>query len=102
MIVGGCDPHRQGLSATTMLKDNNIWACGGSIPTTVWAAKAAAGFAMKVEVECQSEADADAAIEAGADVVMLDIFSSARVREASKNLKDRWDREKYLIEVRTG
>ncbi|KAK0344138.1 nicotinate-nucleotide diphosphorylase (carboxylating) [Friedmanniomyces endolithicus] len=102
MIVGGCDPHRQDLSAMTMLKDNHIWACGGSIPTAVKAAKAAAGFAVKVEVECQSEAEADKAIEAGADVVMLDNFSPAGVREASRNLKDRWGRGKYLIEVSGG
>ncbi|KAK0269495.1 nicotinate-nucleotide diphosphorylase (carboxylating) [Friedmanniomyces endolithicus] len=102
MIVGGCDPHRQDLSAMTMLKDNHIWACGGSIPTAVKAAKAAAGFAVKVEVECQSEAEADAAIEAGADVVMLDNFSPAGVREASRYLKERWGRGKYLIEVSGG
>jgi nicotinate-nucleotide pyrophosphorylase (carboxylating) len=72
MLVGGCDPHRQDLSAMTMLKDNHIWACGGSIPTAVAAAKASGGFAIKVEVECQSEEEANTAIEAGADVVMLD------------------------------
>jgi nicotinate-nucleotide pyrophosphorylase (carboxylating) len=102
MIVGGCDPHRQDLSAMTMLKDNHIWACGGSIPTAVKAAKAAAGFAVKVEVECQSEQEADQAIEAGADVVMLDNFTPAGVREASKNLKERWGRDRYLIEVSGG
>ncbi|EMD00246.1 hypothetical protein BAUCODRAFT_371024 [Baudoinia panamericana UAMH 10762] len=102
MLVGGCDPHRQDLSAMTMLKDNHIWACGGSIPTAVAAAKAAAGFAVKVEVECQSEEEADAAIKAGADVVMLDNFSPEGVRTASKNLKDRWGRGSYLIEVSGG
>lgn len=102
MIVGGCDPHRQDLSAMTMLKDNHIWACGGSIPTAVSAAKAAAGFAVKVEVECQSEEEADAAIKAGADVVMLDNFTPEGVRTASKNLKERWGRGKYLIEVSGG
>ncbi|KAK3068469.1 nicotinate-nucleotide diphosphorylase (carboxylating) [Teratosphaeriaceae sp. CCFEE 6253] len=103
MLVGGCDPHRQDLSAMTMLKDNHIWACGGSIPTAVAAAKAAGGFAVKVEVECQSEAEADAAIEAGADVVMLDNFTPEGVREASKSLKARWGRrDRYLIEVSGG
>ncbi|KAK3677361.1 nicotinate-nucleotide diphosphorylase (carboxylating) [Recurvomyces mirabilis] len=102
MLVGGCDPHRQDLSAMTMLKDNHIWACGGSIPTAVKAAKAAGGFAVKVEVECQSEQEADAAIEAGADVVMLDNFTPEGVRKASKSLKERWGRDRYLIEVSGG
>ncbi|WPH04273.1 Hypothetical protein R9X50_00716200 [Acrodontium crateriforme] len=105
MLVGGCDPHRHDLSAMTMLKDNHIWACGGSIPTAVAAAKAAGGFAIKVEVECQTEEEANTAIEAGADVVMLDNFTPEGVRVASKNLKNRWGRgrdAKALIEVSGG
>ena len=88
----------------TMLKDNHVWACG-SIPVAVAAAKAAAGFAVKVEVECQSEEEAEIAIEAGADVVMLDNFTPEGVRVAAKNLKDRWGRgarAKALIEVSGG
>lgn len=105
MLVGGCDPHRQDLSAMTMLKDNHVWACGGSIPSAVAAAKASAGFAVKVEVECQSEEEANTAIEAGADVVMLDNFTPDGVRIASKNLKDRWGRgvsQRALIEISGG
>ncbi|KAI7327582.1 nicotinate-nucleotide pyrophosphorylase [Hortaea werneckii] len=102
MLIGGCDPHRQDLSAMTMLKDNHIWACGGSIASAVAAAKAAAGFAVKVEVECQSEEEADTAIQAGADVVMLDNFTPAGVATASRNLKERWGRGKYLVEVSGG
>ncbi|KAI7521772.1 nicotinate-nucleotide pyrophosphorylase, partial [Hortaea werneckii] len=102
MLIGGCDPHRQDLSAMTMLKDNHIWACGGSIASAVAAAKAAAGFAVKVEVECQSEEEADTAIQAGADVVMLDNFTPAGVATASGNLKERWGRGKYLVEVSGG
>ncbi len=105
MLVGGCDPHRQDLSAMTMLKDNHIWACSGSIPTAVAAAKASAGFAVKVEVECQSEEEANTAIEAGADVVMLDNFTGDGVKVASKSLKDRWGRgtnARALIEVSGG
>lgn len=105
MLVGGCDPHRQDLSAMTMLKDNHIWACGGSIGTAVAAAKAGAGFAVKVEVECQSEDEANQAIEAGADVVMLDNFSPEDMKVAAKNIKDRYGRgrqSRALIEVSGG
>ena len=103
MLVGGVDAHRLDLSAMTMLKDNHIAACGGSIEKAVAAAKAAGGFAVKVEVECQSEADAERAIEAGADVVMLDNFEGDGVRAVSKGLKDRWrGRRDFLIEVSGG
>lgn len=109
MLVGGCDPHRFDLSAMTMLKDNHIWA-SGSITSAVHAAKAAGGFAVKVEVECQSESEADEAIAAGADVVMLDNFSGEGVKIAARNLKQKWSAEDrmgkggkgFLIEVSGG
>ena len=103
MLVGGCDPHRYDLSTMTMLKDNHIWACNGSITRAVHAAKAAGGFSIKVEVECQSEAEAVEAVHAGADVVMLDNFSGEGVKVAAKNLKERFKEEKvFLIEVSGG
>ncbi|KAL8951895.1 MAG: hypothetical protein Q9222_002170, partial [Ikaeria aurantiellina] len=58
LLVGGADPHRHDLSSMTMLKDNHIWACAGNITKAVHTAKAAGGFAIKVEVECQSEEEA--------------------------------------------
>jgi nicotinate-nucleotide pyrophosphorylase (carboxylating) len=60
---------------------------------------------VKVEVECQSEEEANTAIEAGADVVMLDNFTGDGVKVASKNLKDKWGRgnqARALIEVSGG
>lgn len=106
MLVGGVDPHRQDLSAMTMLKDNHIVAAG-SITNAVRAAKAAGGFAIKVEVECQSFEEADEAIAAGADVVMLDNFSPDGVKVAAAQLKDRWgrgsaDRKTFQVEVSGG
>ena len=85
-----------------MLKDNHVKAAG-SITRAVKAAKAAGGFAIKVEVECQSEEEADEAVEAGADVVMLDNFTGEGVKIAAKNLKERWrGRKKFLVEVSGG
>ena len=102
MLVGGCDAHRMDLSAMTMLKDNHI-AAAGSISRAVIAAKAAGGFAVKVEVECQSEEEADEAIEAGADVVMLDNFTGEGVKIAARSLKERWSgRKVFLLEVSGG
>jgi nicotinate-nucleotide pyrophosphorylase (carboxylating) len=100
ILVGGCDSHRIDLSQMTMLKDNHIWA-SGSITRAVRAAKAAGGFAVKVEVECQSVEEAHEAAEAGADVVMLDNFSSDGVRVAAREVKERWG-GKVLVEVSGG
>ena len=104
MLVGGIDAHRHDLSAMTMLKDNHIWACGGRISEAVKAAKAAGGFAVKVEVECQSEVEAEQAVRAGADVVMLDNFSPGECREVAGRLKRKLRGEGYafLIEVSGG
>lgn len=102
MLVGGCDPHRIDLSAMTMLKDNHVKAAG-SITRAVKAAQAAGGFAIKVEVECQSEEEADEAVEAGADVVMLDNFTGEGVRTAARTLKERWKgKREFLVEVSGG
>ena len=102
MLIGGCDPHRMDLSAMIMLKDNHV-AAAGSISKAVAAAKAAGGFAVKVEVECQSEEEADEAIDAGADVVMLDNFTSEGVKVVAKSLKDRWRNKKtFMVEVSGG
>ena len=106
MLVGGADPHRHDLSTMAMLKDNHVWACGGSITQAVKAAKAAGGFSIKVEVECQSEAEAKEAVEAGADVVMLDNFSGEEAGKAVRHLKEYFDglglRRDFLIEISGG
>lgn len=103
MLIGGCDPHRQDLSTMTMLKDNHIWASSNSITLAVHAAKAVGGFSIKVEVECQSEGEAAEAIEAGADMVMLDNFKGEEVKVVAKRLKERFGREgRFLIEVSGG
>ncbi|KAJ5377853.1 Nicotinate-nucleotide pyrophosphorylase [Penicillium cataractarum] len=120
ILVGGADPHRHDLSHMTMLKDNHVWACanngaaaGGktnpesiaaAIPKAVAAAKAAGGFATKVEVEVRSLEEADAAIGAGADVVMLDNFTPEGVRVAAKTLKESWAGKgrSFLVEVSGG
>ena len=101
MLVGGCDPHRHSLSTMTMLKDNHIAACG-SIKSAVHAAKAAGGFSIKVEVECQNEDEANEAIEAGADVVMLDNFEGVSVGAVAKRLKEKWGRGRFMVEVSGG
>ncbi|TGO54528.1 hypothetical protein BOTNAR_0265g00110 [Botryotinia narcissicola] len=102
MIVGGVDGHRHDLSSMTMLKDNHIWA-RGSITDAVKAAKAAGGFALKIEVEVDSEEGADEAIEAGADIIMLDNFSGDGLKVAAKSLRQRWaGKREFLLECSGG
>ncbi|KAJ2812741.1 nicotinate-nucleotide diphosphorylase (carboxylating) [Coemansia furcata] len=86
MEVGGADTHRMDLSTMVMLKDNHIWATG-SITNAVKSARSVAGFSIKIEVECQSENDAYEAIDAGADIVMLDNFTPDDMRFAASNIK---------------
>lgn len=86
LLVGGADRHRQDLGSMAMLKDNHLWAAGG-ISSAVHAARAAAGFAVKVEVECSSAADALEAAAAGADVIMLDNMAPESLAVASAEVK---------------
>lgn len=103
MLVGGVDAHRHDLSSMIMLKDNHIWA-RGSITEAVKAAKAVGGFSLKVEVEVDCERDADEAIEAGADIVMLDNFDGEGLRVAAASLRSRWEGKgkSFLLECSGG
>lgn len=101
MLIGGCDPHRHDLSAMTMLKDNHIWS-SGSISHAVVAARSVCGFSTKIEVECQSSSQALEAIEAGADVVMLDNFQVEEVGLALMRIKEGAQGKTFLVEVSGG
>lgn len=68
-----------------------------SITRAVEGARSVGGFSLKIEVECQSEAEADEAIEAGADIVMLDNFDGPGLKVAAKNLKERWKGKRQML-----
>lgn len=72
-IGGGCN-HRYNLSTAVMLKDNHIDAAGG-VAAAVAAARAHASFTCTVEIECESLEMVREAVEAGADIIMLDNMS---------------------------
>lgn len=100
MLVGGADPHRYDLSAMVMLKDNHVWSTG-SISQAVAEAKRVGGFAVKVEVEVASEAEAVEAVEAGAEVVMLDNFRGDELRKVARSLKEKYGK-RVLLECSGG
>lgn len=103
MVVGGADPHRYDLSAMVMLKDNHIMS-HGSITSAVSLARKVAGFATKIEVEVATFEDACQAIEAGADVIMLDNFTGVELKEVAKSLKTKYKgtNHKFLLECLGG
>ena len=86
--AGGGGNHRYNLSDAVLLKDNHIGAAGG-VRAAVQAAKAHAPFIAKIEVEAESVAMALEAVEAGADIVMLDNMSHDAMKEAVRAIGGR-------------
>lgn len=103
MIVGGADPHRYDLSSMVMLKDNHVWSTG-SISAAVKAARSVAGFSTKIEVEVRSAEEADEAIEAGADIIMLDNFKGKELETVAIGLRSKWQNtpHNFLLECSGG
>ncbi len=78
---GGGVNHRFGLDDAILIKDNHVAACGG-VGEAVRRARAAAGHLTMVEVEIDGLDQLAEALEAGPDVIMLDNFSLADLRQA--------------------
>jgi nicotinate-nucleotide pyrophosphorylase (carboxylating) len=78
---GGGINHRFGLDDAILIKDNHIAACGG-VGRALERAQAAAGHLMKIEVEVDRLDQLDEALAFAPDVIMLDNFSLADLREA--------------------
>ena len=86
--MGGGGNHRYNLSDAVLLKDNHIGAAGG-VRQAVEAAKRHAPFTMKIEVETETLAQVAEAVEAGADIIMLDNMSDADMKKAVKLIAGR-------------
>lgn len=80
VACGGCDNHRIGLWDAFLIKENHIAACGSIARAVTEAHRVAPG--KPVEVETENLDELAQALEAGADVIMLDEFSLADMREA--------------------
>ena len=102
--VGGGTNHRFNLADGILIKDNHIVAAG-SITNAVKAARANAPHTLKIEVEVETFDELNEALEAGADIIMLDnmscedmkkavgIVNGRAITEASGNMGDRNLRE---------
>ena len=79
--TGGGLNHRFNLADGILIKDNHIAACGG-IKQAVARARANAPHTLKIEVECESLDGVREALEAGADIIMLDNMGVKKMKEA--------------------
>ena len=77
---GGCHNHRIGLYDAFLIKENHIAACGGIAQAVTAAHKIAPG--KQVEVEVESLEELRQALDAGADIIMLDELNLDEMREA--------------------
>lgn len=83
VTVGGGYNHRFGLSDGILIKDNHIAAAGG-IANAVMAARENAPHTLRIEVECESLDDVKAALDSGADIIMLDNMDVPAMGKAVK------------------
>lgn len=79
-IGGGCN-HRYNLSDGVLLKDNHIGAAG-SITKAIEMARAYAPFVRKIEIEVETLEQVKEAIDAGADIIMLDNMTEEQMKQA--------------------
>lgn len=86
--IGGGSNHRYNLSDGVLLKDNHIDAAGG-VKEAVEAAKAYAPFVRKIEVETENLDMVKEAVEAGADIIMLDNMTPEQMKEAIRIIDGR-------------
>lgn len=86
--VGGGYNHRMNLSDGVLIKDNHIVAAGG-IKNAVAAARRHAPHTLKIEVETENEGQIREALDAGADIIMLDNMTLDETTEAVKLINRR-------------
>ena len=79
--VGGGTNHRYNLSDGVLLKDNHIGAAG-SITKAIEMARAYAPFVRKIEIETETLAQVEEAVNAGADIIMLDNMDNETMKKA--------------------
>lgn len=90
--IGGGHNHRYNLSDGVLLKDNHIDAAGG-VKEAIEAARAYAPFVRKIEVETEGLDMVKEAVEAGADIIMLDNMTPEEMKEAIRIINGRAETE---------
>ena len=95
--VGGGYLHRFNLSDCVMLKDNHIALLGGDIVEAVRLVRKNISHAHKIEIECDNISQVHKALEAGADIIMLDNMSVADMSSCVKFIN-----KKAIVEASGG
>lgn len=90
--VGGATNHRYNLSDGVLLKDNHIGAAG-SVTKAIQMAKAYAPFVRKIEVETETLEQVQEAVDAGADIIMLDNMDNETMKKALEIIDGRAETE---------
>ena len=80
--AGGGMNHRMDLSSAVLIKDNHLAALGGNVALAVARAREVAPRNTPVEIECDTVEQVGAAVDAGADIIMLDNMSNSELRES--------------------
>lgn len=88
VTVGGATNHRYNLSDGVLLKDNHIGAAG-SITKAIEMARAYAPFVRKIEIETETIEQVKEALDAGADIIMLDNMTNEVMSECVKLINGR-------------
>lgn len=81
VTVGGATNHRYNLSDGVLLKDNHIGAAG-SVTKAIQMARAYAPFVRKIEIETETLEQVQEALDAGADIIMLDNMTNETMKKA--------------------
>lgn len=92
VTVGGGKNHRYNLSDGVLLKDNHIGAAG-SITKAITMAKAYAPFVRKIEIETETLEQVKEAVDAGADIIMLDNMDNETMKKAVELIDGRAETE---------
>lgn len=92
VTVGGATNHRYNLSDGVLLKDNHIGAAG-SITKAIQMAKAYAPFVRKIEIETETLEQVREALDAGADIIMLDNMDNETMQKAVEMINGKAETE---------
>jgi len=99
--AGGGDTHRFRLDDAVLIKDNHL-KITGSIAATIKLARKKVSFTKKIEVEASSAEEALEAVEAGADIVLLDNMMPQEVSKVITILRERQLRKRVFLEASGG
>lgn len=99
--VGGGHNHRFGLGDGILIKDNHI-AIAGSIREAVARVRAAVSHLQKIEVEVENLAQLQEALQAGADVILLDNMTPEQTQEAVRQVRAAPNGERIMVESSGG